>query len=184
MAGFNYGLGRSNNMVAAEASGKITIGRWAKRHKVSAAAAGAVMQPCEAHHTGTGRPGKSRLTPVIQADREPTADQLARMQEFDRAQQEPLPTPVTHADCVIRWVEFDNLTGAYGRIIRRNCVPREVIERGSYTVEFCRDKKSGELEINDKRCGLVVVQAGGLICSANINIAHDDVDAIAARLAH
>jgi hypothetical protein len=86
MAGFNFEEGRSHNMCAAEARGMVTIGRWAKRHKVSARAACEVMQPTEAHHTGTGRHGKSRLTPVISAATEPTADQLAAMQAWDRCE--------------------------------------------------------------------------------------------------
>jgi hypothetical protein len=83
MAGFDYAAGRSNNMVEAESRGMVTIGRWARRFKVSAAAAVAVMRPTEAHHTGTGRRGKSRLTPVIDAATEPTAEQLAAMRAFD-----------------------------------------------------------------------------------------------------
>lgn len=86
MAGFDFAAGRSNNMVAAEAAGKITIGRWAKRHGVSARAAIEVMRPAEAHHTGTGRRGKSRLTPVIAADLEPMPEQLAAMQAWDRGE--------------------------------------------------------------------------------------------------
>lgn len=86
MAGFDYSRGRSNNMVAAEDRGMLTIGRWAKRYGVSARAATEVMQPCEAHHTGTGRRGKSRLTPVIERDREPTAEELAAMRVWDSGQ--------------------------------------------------------------------------------------------------
>lgn len=84
MAGFNFEKGRSNNMVEAEESrGKITIGRWAKKINVSARAAIAVMQPTEAHHTGTGRRGKSQLTSVIDADLVPTTDQVAAMRAWD-----------------------------------------------------------------------------------------------------
>lgn len=84
MAGFDYAAGRSNNMVAAESRGMVTIGRWARRHGVSARAATEVMQPTEAHHTGTGRRGRSRLTPVIDSATEPTEEQLAAMQAWDR----------------------------------------------------------------------------------------------------
>ena len=97
MAGFNFAAGRSNNMVAAEAAGKVTIGRWARRYGVSAAAAVAVMQPSEAHHTGTGRRGRSRLTPVIAGDCEPTAEQVAAMKEFDRAAKAAKQTPPEEA---------------------------------------------------------------------------------------
>lgn len=119
MAGFNYELGRSNNMVEAERRGMITIGRWAKRYGVSARAAVEVMQPCEAHHTGTGRRGKSRLTPVIESDLEPTAEQLERMKAWDRGQRPP----------VRGWyVEWEvNYDGPYGR--RRN-IPRLAVYEG------------------------------------------------------
>jgi len=83
MSGFNFALGRSNNMVVAEDRGMMTIGRWGKRHGVSARAAVEVMHPAEAHHTGTGRRGKSRLTPVIASDCEPSAEQLAAMRAWD-----------------------------------------------------------------------------------------------------
>jgi len=83
MAGFNYEAGRSNNMVAAEDEGKLTAGRWGKRYGVSAAAVVAVMKPTEAHHTGTGRRGKSRLTSVLSGDLRPTDEQLAAMRAFD-----------------------------------------------------------------------------------------------------
>ena len=86
MAGFDYAAGRSNNMIAAEANGMVTIGRWAKRLGVSARAAVEVMSPGEAHHTGTGWPGRSRLTPVIDAATEPTPEQLAAMQAWDRGE--------------------------------------------------------------------------------------------------
>lgn len=83
MAGFDYSAGRSNNMVAAEERGMITLGRWAKRHGVSAAAAKHVMHPSEAHHTGTGRRGKSRLTYVLPAALEPSESELASMRAWD-----------------------------------------------------------------------------------------------------
>jgi len=86
MAGFDYAAGRSNNMVEAEARGMVTIGRWAKRHGISARAAKAIMRPSEAHHTGTGFRGRSRLTPVIDADTEPSADELAEMRAYDPEQ--------------------------------------------------------------------------------------------------
>lgn len=86
MAGFDYDTGRSNNMMTAEATGKTTIGRWAKRHGVSARAATEIMRPIEAHHTGTGRRGKSRLTPVIASETEPTTEQLAAMRAWDHGE--------------------------------------------------------------------------------------------------
>ena len=110
MAGYNYQAGRSNNMVDAEARGMITIGRWAKRHGVSARAAVEVMQPSEAHHTGTGRRGKSRLTAVIEVACEPTAAQLIEMRSWDRGQRP------TVRGWYIKWLR--DYSGPYGR--RRN----------------------------------------------------------------
>lgn len=110
MAGFDFEAGRSNNMVAAEDRGMITIGRWAKRHGVSAAAAVEVMHPTEAHHTGTGRRGTSRLTPVIDSAAEPTAEQLAAMLAWDRGDR-----PTVRGWHTV-WVK--DYSGPYGR--RRN----------------------------------------------------------------
>jgi len=112
MAGFDHQLGRSNNMVLAEAAGKVTIGRWAKRHKVSARAAVEVMRPGEAHHTGTGHRGKSRLTPVIDSTVEPTSEQVTAMQAWDRGER----------PAVRGWYTvWGRVTGRYGRVYR---VPR------------------------------------------------------------
>jgi len=107
MAGFDYSLGRSNNMVAAEEEGKITIGRWAKRHGVSARAATEIMQPYEAHHTGTGRRGKTRLTPVMPASLEPTAEQLAAMKAWDAGER-----PAIRGWYIVWKKQY---TGRYGR---------------------------------------------------------------------
>lgn len=113
MAGFNFELGRSNNMVAAESRGMITIGRWAKRFKVTAAAAVAVMQPPEAHHTGTGRRGKSRLTQVIDSAVEPTAEQIETMRDFDRAAKAAKEAPPTIVeDCAARYITWPTTRGA------------------------------------------------------------------------
>lgn len=119
MAGFNYEAGRSNNMVAAEAAGKVVISRWARKYKVSAAAAVAVMQPAEAHHTGTGRRGKSRLTPVIDANAVPTDAQLAAMLAWDAGDR-----PVVQG-WYVAWKK--DYSGPYGR--RRN-VPTLGLYRG------------------------------------------------------
>ena len=117
-AGFDHEAGRSNNMVAAEREGMITVGRWAKHYGVSARAAVEVMQPAEAHHTGTGRRGKSRLTPVIAADAVPTAAQLTAMLTWDRGDR---PT-------VQGWyIAWEKQTGRYGR---RFNVPILAIFRG------------------------------------------------------
>ena len=107
MAGFNYELGRSNNMVTAESRGMITIGRWAKKHGCSAAAAVAVMWPSEAHHTGTGRRGKSRLTAVIDRELVPTAEQLEAMRAFDAGRR-----PQTRG-VYLKWSA--DYSGPYGR---------------------------------------------------------------------
>lgn len=118
MAGFNYELGRSNNMVSAEERGMITLGRWARRHGVSAGAAQEVMRPSEAHHTGTGRRGTSRLTPVLPGALEPTAEQLEAMRAWDRGER---PT-------VQGWfVAWRRERGNYGRV--RN-VPTLGVFRG------------------------------------------------------
>lgn len=106
MAGFDYSAGRSNNMIAAEERGMITIGRWAKAHGVSARAATEVMNPTEAHHTGTGRRGTSRLTPVIAGDMVPSAEQLAAMQAWDRGQR-----PAAQG----WYVKFESRYGNYGK---------------------------------------------------------------------
>ena len=113
VSGFNYEVGRSNNMVAAEENGQVTIGRWAKRHGVSARAACEIMQPSEAHHTGTGRRGKSRLTPVIARETVPSADQLASMKAWDRGERQPVQ------GWFVRWEK--TYTGPYGR---RQNIPR------------------------------------------------------------
>jgi hypothetical protein len=107
MAGFDFAAGRSNNMVEAELRGMVTIGRWGKRFGVSAAAVEAVMRPSEAHHTGTGRRGKSRLTPVIDSTLEPTAEQLAAMQAFDHGQRPQV------AGVHLKWGKVYD--GPYGR---------------------------------------------------------------------
>jgi hypothetical protein len=101
----------------------ITIGRWAKRHGVSAGAAVEVMRPSEAHHTGTGRRGKSRLTPVIARDTEPTPEQLAALQAWDRGERPTVRGWYT------AW-EHD-YSGPYGR--RRN-IPRVGIYEGDPAV--------------------------------------------------
>jgi len=83
MAGFNYDSGCSNNMLEARERGMMNIGAWGRRYRVSAAAVENVMCPTEAHHTGTGRRGTSRLTYVISTKLEPTADQVAEMKRYD-----------------------------------------------------------------------------------------------------
>ena len=107
MAGFDYQAGRSNNMVLAESNGKVTIGRWAKRHGVSARAAVEVMRPSEAHHTGTGRVGKSRLTPVIGRAVEPSPAELSAMRAWDRGDRPRV------MGWYVRWTK--DYSGPYGR---------------------------------------------------------------------
>lgn len=119
MAGFNFELGRSNNMVTAEERGMVTLGRWGRRHGVSARAVQEVMRPTEAHHTGTGRRGKSRLTYVIAAATTPTAEQLAAMRAWDAGQR-----PVVQG-WHTTWRK--DYSGLYGR--RRN-VPVLAVYRG------------------------------------------------------
>jgi hypothetical protein len=108
MAGFNHDLGRSNNMLAAEERGQVTVGRWAKKYGVTARAAVEVMNPSEAHHTGTGRRGKSRLTPVINESTVPTAEQLEAMKAWDRGERP------TVRGWYVAWVK--DYSGPYGRL--------------------------------------------------------------------
>ena len=183
MAGFNYECGRSNNMVAAESRGLITIGRWAKRHGVSAAAAVAVMNPNEAHHTGTGRFGKSRLTPVIDADATPTNEQLAEMKAFDaKAAADKAAAPTIYADCVCRYLTFPTSRCAKSRR------PTEHVEKVAAVELFAAGEvacveTSGRRTIGwHKLAGLVVAVDGKLIYHHNVNLAYDDVDAIVARI--
>lgn len=119
MAGFDFSRGRSNNMIDAEARGMLTIGRWGKRYGVSAAAVEAVMRPTEAHHTGTGRRGKSRLTPVIEAVLEPTAEQLEAMRAFDAGERPQA------AGVYLKWEKVYD--GPYGR---KRFIPVVAIFRG------------------------------------------------------
>jgi len=106
VGGYDYGEGRSRRMIQAEVEGKITIGRWAKRHGVSVRAAVEVMALTEAHHTGTGRRGRTRLTYVIEADAEPTTEQLEAMQAWNRGDR---PT-------VRGWhIKWEREYGAWGR---------------------------------------------------------------------
>jgi hypothetical protein len=128
MAGFNHNAGRSNNMVEAEEHGLVTIGRWAKKHGVTARAAVEVMNPSEAHHTGTGRRGKSRLTPVILESTTPTGEQLEAMKAWDRGERP------TVRGWYVAWER--NYDGPYGR--RRN-VPTLGI--------FCGDKAKAPKDI-------------------------------------
>ncbi len=172
MAGFDYEAGRSNNMVAAEERGMVTIGRWARRYKVSAAAARAIMRPHEAHHTGTGRRGKSRLTYVIAGDCEPTAEQLAAMRDFDaaaKAAKEEQPV-TTHTGCVVRY-----LTWPTTRYARR--IPTEVIER-NHTIELFADGTPHWKRLS----GLVVAKDGLVIFSDNLNPQYDNAAEIARRI--
>lgn len=177
MAGFNYELGRSNNMVAAEDRGMITIGRWAKRHGVSAAAAQEIIRPTEAHHTGTGRRGKSRLTFVIASEIEPTAGQLSAMREFDRAAKSAKESAaVIYEHCARRYITWPTTRGA-----RR--VPTEHVE-GPGTLAVFAD---GRLEWNglagtEKKSGLIVAREGRLIYHANVNLAFDSLETIAKRI--
>lgn len=144
MAGFNFELGRSNNMVTAEERGMVTLGRWGRRHGVSARAVQEVMRPTEAHHTGTGRRGTSRLTYVIEADREPTAEQLAAMRAWDSGQR-----PVVQG-WYTAWSK--DYSGPYGR--RRN-VPILDVYRGD-----AAGAPKGLVELNDADFAAALVLAG------------------------
>lgn len=170
MAGFNYEAGKSNNMVSAEARGMLTLGRWAKKFgvKATAAAVKAVMQPTEAHHTGTGRVGKSRLSFVLDSAVGPNAEQIARMIDFDAAE------PQVFLNCICRETVFGNLSGAYGRIIRRKCVPSEKISRR--TVAMLRGKPTF------KACSLLIIDESGEIIFDGLNREYDDFDTTVARM--
>ena len=119
MAGFDYAAGRSNNMIAAESRGMVTVGRWGRKYKVSARAVMEVMRPAEAHHTGTGWQGRSKLTYVIEADLVPSAEQLAAMRAWDSGQRP------TVQGWYVEWKR--DYSGPYGR--RRN-VPTLAVYRG------------------------------------------------------
>ena len=182
MAGFDYEAGRSNNMVAAEGRGMVTIGRWAKRFGVSAAAAVNVMRPAEAHHTGTGRRGKSRLTPVIDGDTEPTAVQVAAMKALDAAAKHLKEAPPTIIrDCVVRYITWPT-----SRWARR--IPTEQVEavqsvelHADGTIE-CVDPY-GHRTVNWQRLsGLVIAKDGQVVAERNVNADYDDAAAIAARI--
>lgn len=181
MAGFNYELGRSNNMVSAEDRGMITIGRWAKKHKVSAAAAQAIMQPSEAHHTGTGRRGKSRLTAVIAGDLVPTQEQLAAMRDFDvQAKAAKVAPPRVINDCVFRRLEWP------GRIAKSR-VPTEVIARGDALIyadgRIARRENDGRERTGwEKFSGVVIAHEGQPVFWNNLNARYDAPDEIAARI--
>ena len=111
MAGFNFAAGASNNMIDARERGMVNVGDWARRHGCSAAAAVDVMAPTEAHHTGTGHRGKSRLTPVIAGDLEPTPEQIAAMKKFD-ADRKAGALPQTRGLYMAWGTAYD---GPYGR---------------------------------------------------------------------
>lgn len=179
MAGFNYELGRSNNMVAAEEAGKITIGRWAKRFRVSARAAVAIMRPSEAHHTGTGRRGKSRLTPVIEGDREPTSDQLAAMREFDRAAKAARSAPPL-TRCVIRWLEWPGFSSRLGRF--RRGADRTPLERIERDVTVSLDKNGVPLDKAYRTGSGLVVAHKGKVIFTNCNPQFDNAATIATRI--
>ena len=107
MSGFNFEVGRSNNMLDAEERGMLTAGRWGRLHGgFSATAVVAVMRPSEAHHTGTGRRGKSRLTPVLDGDVGPTAEQTVAMRAFDAGDRPRVQGA---------YLKFESARGPYGR---------------------------------------------------------------------
>lgn len=196
MAGFNYSLGCSNNMLAARERGMVNVGTWGRRWGVSAAAVIEVMRPAEAHHTGTGRRGRSRLTYVIAGATEPTADQLAAMRGFDAEMRlakhvakearkmGSFSQPVRVArDCVARYLTWPTTRGA-----RR--IPREVVEPLA-ELRFFTDGSivgveppTGRLTTGWERLsGLVVARAGQVIFTNRLNEEFDCAEEIARRIA-
>lgn len=190
MSGFNYELGKSNNALDAIERGMTTLGRWAKRHGVSAAAAESVMRPTEYHHTGTGRRGKSRATWYVAADLEPTAEHLSAMKEFDRAAKVAKQAPPTvYIDCVCRRLYFPR----YART-RAGKRPEERIDR-VHEVRIFADGRIACLEANsanpalsadvttgwEKMPGVVIAKDGELIYD-NVNARFDDANEIAKRI--
>ena len=176
MAGFNFELGRSNNMVAAEERGMVTIGRWARKYHVTAKAAKIVMDPDEAHHTGTGRPGKSRLTYVIERDTVPTDAQLVKMRAIDAGE------TITKTDCMVRWLEFEHVIGRFGKHLGRRPVEHAVSDA---TVVFDAANRVALVNGRDAShwCGLIVLEADGTLLSAErVNGFYESVDSISARL--
>jgi len=173
MAGFDFSSGCSNNMLAARDRGMVNAGIWGKRYRVSAAAVMAVMEPTEAHHTGTGHRGRSRLTPVLPGDLEPTAEQVAAMREFDRAAREAKAAPVTIlTGCTVRYLQFHRY--ARTRAGRR---PDEVIDRDR-TVEL----RGGAPQLK-MLPGLVLVGPDGQVLVENVNSRFESATEIAARIA-
>lgn len=179
MAGFDYSQGKSNNALAAEAGGKITLGRWAKRYGVTAAAAKAVMNVYEYHHTGTGRRGKSRETYYIASTWQASPEQIAEMKAWDRTARLAKAGigAIDHNDCVVRWIEWN---GRYGRRWTAN----EQIERG----RCVRVLADGVIEIGGfkgdarKLSGLVVAKEGKVIVESNVNPTYGSAAEIAERI--
>ncbi|MFA5266290.1 MAG: hypothetical protein WC378_20900 [Opitutaceae bacterium] len=166
-------------MVSAEAAGKITIGRWAKRFGVSAAAAVEVMSPTEAHHTGTGWRGKSRLTPVIDSDSTPTDAQVAAMKAFDESAKAAKSAPPRIVEnCVVRYVTWPTT-----RYARRK--PTEHVEAVAAVELFATGAiacvaKSGKRTTHwHKLSGLVIAKDGKIVGHCNVNRAYDEPDEIA-----
>jgi hypothetical protein len=182
MSGFNYAAGRSNNMMAAESRGMVTIGRWARQYGVSAAAAVEVMRPGEAHHTGTGRVGKSRLTPVIDGDREATPEEISVMKELDRAAKAARAAPPREVPgCTARWLSWP------GRYARRR-FPEEQIEYGLVALLFadgrieCRHDDGRATRRWERLSGLVIACGGEIVVADNVNRQYDDPAEIARRI--
>lgn len=150
----------------------LTLGRWARRHKLRASAAAvlAVMQPTEAHHTGTGRVGKSRISYVLPASQAPTQEQREAMLAHDAEQ------PVVYENCTVRRTIFSDLTGNYGRIIRRNCVPSEKITRATVTIHH------GEVVGYERAASLLILAADGSVLVDRLNEKYDDRSAVLARM--
>lgn len=186
MAGFDFSAGCSNNMLAARARGMVNAGTWGRRFRVSAAAVVAVMRPTEAHHTGTGLRGRSRLTPVLPGYLQPTEEQLAAMRAFDSAAKAAKAAkaapPRVERDRVARYLRWPT-----SRLARR--IPTEVVERLSEVWVFADGRmKAVKVDGRTTICweqlsGLVVARAGQVIFTANVNAEFDDAEKIAARIA-
>ncbi len=183
MAGFSFSAGCSNNMLAARERGMVNASTWGRRHGVSAAAVVEVMRPGEAHHTGTGRRGRSRLTPVLPDDLEPTGEQLAAMRAFDAAARaaKAAPPRVERA-CVARYLRWPKSPRA-----RR--VPAEVVQPLA-EIRLFADGRMEAVEADgrvtthwERLGGLVVARDGQVVVTANLNSVYDDAETIAARIA-
>jgi len=98
--GYDWAAGKSRRAVEAESRGLVTASTLARRHKVSASAVAAVMEPVEWHHTSklfnrTWFYDPHEVTPAL----------VEAMREFDRKRADE-KAPVIWPDCTVGWIEW------------------------------------------------------------------------------